>query len=426
MIGSDGLPHDAFPHPRLWGTFPRVLGHYARERGLFTLEAAVHKMTGLPARRFGLAGRGLVQPGYCADLTVFDPRADRRHGDLRPPHHARCRHRRRLGERRGNLARRRGDRRARRAGGQTQLRDATEPTLAEATMGRNEPKAIAAARLAALRVDGDRLWRALMDLARIGATEKGGVRRLALTDLDGAGPRPRRRLVSRRGTCGARRSRRQHLRAARRARSRAQGRRRGQPRGHPAFRRQVRRQLRRAGGARGDAHAERPRHRDRGAARGRDLDQRGGHALHAGDDGFRGVGRPLRRGLHSRAARQRGQVRRRGARADRLCGRRADGRHRRRPRVRRLFRGAHRAGAGARRQGPADRRRRRRARPELVRRPGRGAWTRTPAPRRWRCAATPRSAPRAWSRPSTGSRSPRRPTVAGPSACWPSSRTRAT
>jgi len=73
MIGSDGLPHDAFPHPRLWGTFPRVLGHYARERGLFTLEAAVHKMTGLPARRFGLTGRGLVQPGLRADLTVFDP-----------------------------------------------------------------------------------------------------------------------------------------------------------------------------------------------------------------------------------------------------------------------------------------------------------------------------------------------------------------
>jgi N-acyl-D-amino-acid deacylase len=73
MIGSDGLPHDAFPHPRLWGTFPRVLGHYARERRLFPLEAAVHKMTGLPAQRFGLAGRGLVQPGHWADLTVFDP-----------------------------------------------------------------------------------------------------------------------------------------------------------------------------------------------------------------------------------------------------------------------------------------------------------------------------------------------------------------
>jgi N-acyl-D-amino-acid deacylase len=73
MIGSDGLPHDAFPHPRLWGTFPRVLGHYARERRLFPLEAAVRKMTGLPAQRFGLAGRGLVQPGCWADLTVFDP-----------------------------------------------------------------------------------------------------------------------------------------------------------------------------------------------------------------------------------------------------------------------------------------------------------------------------------------------------------------
>ena len=73
MIGSDGLPHDAFPHPRLWGTFPRVLGHYARERRLFTLEAAVHKMTGLTAGRFGLAERGLLLPGYRADVTVFDP-----------------------------------------------------------------------------------------------------------------------------------------------------------------------------------------------------------------------------------------------------------------------------------------------------------------------------------------------------------------
>jgi N-carbamoyl-L-amino-acid hydrolase len=54
-------------------------------------------------------------------------------------------------------------------------------------MGKNEPKALAAARLATLRIDGDRLWRALMDLAKIGATEKGGVRRLALTDLDRAG-----------------------------------------------------------------------------------------------------------------------------------------------------------------------------------------------------------------------------------------------
>ena len=72
MIGSDGLPHDAAPHPRLWGTFPRVLGHYARGLGLFPLETAVHKMTGLTARTFGLAGRGVLKEGYAADITVFD------------------------------------------------------------------------------------------------------------------------------------------------------------------------------------------------------------------------------------------------------------------------------------------------------------------------------------------------------------------
>ncbi|MBV8621739.1 MAG: D-aminoacylase [Curvibacter sp.] len=72
LIGSDGLPHDASPHPRLWGSFPRVLGHYARDRRLFSLETAVHKMTGLSARRFGLQGRGLLVPGHAADLVVFD------------------------------------------------------------------------------------------------------------------------------------------------------------------------------------------------------------------------------------------------------------------------------------------------------------------------------------------------------------------
>ena len=73
MIGSDGLPHDARPHPRLWGTFPRVLGHYARDVGLFSLEVAVYKMTGLTAARFGLADRGVVREGAFADLTLFDP-----------------------------------------------------------------------------------------------------------------------------------------------------------------------------------------------------------------------------------------------------------------------------------------------------------------------------------------------------------------
>jgi N-acyl-D-aspartate/D-glutamate deacylase len=73
MIGSDGLPHDRFPHPRLWGAFPRVLGHYGRERRLFALEEAVRRMTGLTAERFGLEGVGFVRPGYRADITVFDP-----------------------------------------------------------------------------------------------------------------------------------------------------------------------------------------------------------------------------------------------------------------------------------------------------------------------------------------------------------------
>lgn len=72
MIGSDGIP-GPYPHPRLWGSFPRVLGHYARELGLLTLEDAVRRMTSLPAAVFGLPGRGVLQAGYAADLVLFDP-----------------------------------------------------------------------------------------------------------------------------------------------------------------------------------------------------------------------------------------------------------------------------------------------------------------------------------------------------------------
>ena len=73
MIGSDGLPHDRHPHPRLWGAFPRVFARYWRERRLFTLEQAVHKMTGMSARNLRIAERGLLRAGHMADVVVFDP-----------------------------------------------------------------------------------------------------------------------------------------------------------------------------------------------------------------------------------------------------------------------------------------------------------------------------------------------------------------
>jgi N-acyl-D-amino-acid deacylase len=73
MVGSDGLPFDQHPHPRQWGTFTNVLRTLVRERGVLTLEAAIHKMTGLAAHYYGLPDRGLLRPGMRADLTLLDP-----------------------------------------------------------------------------------------------------------------------------------------------------------------------------------------------------------------------------------------------------------------------------------------------------------------------------------------------------------------
>lgn len=80
MVGSDSLglttgpgPHRGKPHPRMYGTFPRVLGEFVRDRRILTLEAAVHKMTGMCAERLRLRDRGRVAPGFAADLVVFDP-----------------------------------------------------------------------------------------------------------------------------------------------------------------------------------------------------------------------------------------------------------------------------------------------------------------------------------------------------------------
>jgi N-acyl-D-amino-acid deacylase len=71
-VASDGL-FGGRPHPRVYGTYPRVLGRYVREENLLTLEEAVRKMTSLPARIVGLESKGLVREGMDADLTVFDP-----------------------------------------------------------------------------------------------------------------------------------------------------------------------------------------------------------------------------------------------------------------------------------------------------------------------------------------------------------------
>jgi dihydroorotase/N-acyl-D-amino-acid deacylase len=76
MIASDGRLvelGDGHPHPRWYGTFPRVLGHYARDLGVLTLEQAVRKMTALPAERIGLRERGQIRQGWHADLVIFDP-----------------------------------------------------------------------------------------------------------------------------------------------------------------------------------------------------------------------------------------------------------------------------------------------------------------------------------------------------------------
>ena len=72
-ISPDGIYADAKPHPRFYGTYPRALGRYVREQGAMTMETAVHKMTGFPAERLRLRGRGLVREGMAADLVVFDP-----------------------------------------------------------------------------------------------------------------------------------------------------------------------------------------------------------------------------------------------------------------------------------------------------------------------------------------------------------------
>ncbi len=89
MIASDGRltePGDGHPHPRWYGTFPRVLGRYARDEGILTLEQAVRKMTALPAERMGIRTRGQIREGWYADLVIFDPKTVIDNATFEDPH----------------------------------------------------------------------------------------------------------------------------------------------------------------------------------------------------------------------------------------------------------------------------------------------------------------------------------------------------
>jgi N-acyl-D-amino-acid deacylase len=90
-VGSDGHALDAADageatHPRSYGTFPRVLGHYVREARLLTLATAIRKMTALPAGHLGFTDRGLVRTGFAADLVLFDPTAIADRATYADPH----------------------------------------------------------------------------------------------------------------------------------------------------------------------------------------------------------------------------------------------------------------------------------------------------------------------------------------------------
>ena len=88
-IASDGgvrVFGEGVPHPRSYGTNARVLGEYVRERGMVTLEDAIRKMTSLPARTFGIRGRGLLREGNWADIVIFDPAKVRDRATFTEPH----------------------------------------------------------------------------------------------------------------------------------------------------------------------------------------------------------------------------------------------------------------------------------------------------------------------------------------------------
>jgi N-acyl-D-amino-acid deacylase len=73
MIGTDGLDTGSKPHPRAWGTYPRILGKYVREEGVISLADAIWRMTGFPAKKFALKDRGVIRKNAFADIVLFNP-----------------------------------------------------------------------------------------------------------------------------------------------------------------------------------------------------------------------------------------------------------------------------------------------------------------------------------------------------------------
>jgi N-acyl-D-aspartate/D-glutamate deacylase len=93
LVGSDGncvattgTVNQGMPHPRFYGTFPRIIDHYVREKNVLPLEIAIHKMTGATARALKLKDRGLLKEGYAADVAIFDPQDFRDRATYRDPH----------------------------------------------------------------------------------------------------------------------------------------------------------------------------------------------------------------------------------------------------------------------------------------------------------------------------------------------------
>ena len=86
MVGTDGIWSHGTPHPRIYGTYPLILGTYVREVRLLSLEEAVRKMTSFPAQKFGLWKKGIIREGLDADLVIFDPAVIAERSTFQNPH----------------------------------------------------------------------------------------------------------------------------------------------------------------------------------------------------------------------------------------------------------------------------------------------------------------------------------------------------